>query len=101
MTTARVTVTLPADLVEDIDRLERNRSAFVFRAVRNELQRRRREHLRQSLRAPHTESRQMAEAGFAVWAQGLPREDVSGLVDPKAGTPVRWVPGKGWVEGRR
>jgi Arc/MetJ-type ribon-helix-helix transcriptional regulator len=101
MPTARVTVTLPADLVEDIDRLERNRSAFVLDAVRHELQRRRREQLRQSLRAPHPESREMAEVGFDAWAKGLPEEDVSGLVDPKAGTPVRWASGKGWVEGKR
>jgi len=43
----------------------------------------------------------LAESGFDDWASGLPEEDVSGLVDPKAGTPVRWVPGKGWVETKR
>ncbi len=45
MATARVTITLPAGLVEDIDRMERNRSSFVLEAVRRELQRRRREQL--------------------------------------------------------
>jgi len=53
MPTARVTVTLPADVVEDIDKLERNRSAFVLDAVRHELQQRRREQLRRSLEQPH------------------------------------------------
>ncbi len=101
MPSARVTVTLPADVVEEIDRMQRNRSAFVLDALRHELRRRRREQLRRSLRAPHRESRAMAETGFAAWARGLPEEDAAALVDPKAGTPVRWVPGKGWMEGGR
>ena len=101
MPVARVTVTLPADVVENIDRLDRNRSAFVLDAVRRELQRRRREQLRRSLQRPHPDSREMAEAGFDAWAGALPQEDVSGLVDPRAGTPVRWVPRRGWVEGKR
>lgn len=33
----RVTVTLPQDLVRDIDRREKNRSKFVAEAVRREL----------------------------------------------------------------
>lgn len=101
MATARVTVTLPADVVVDIDRLERNRSAFVLEAVRQALRRRQREQLRRSLEKPHPESRRLAQAGFDAWAGALPEEDVSGLVDPKAGTPVRWLPGKGWVRGKR
>jgi metal-responsive CopG/Arc/MetJ family transcriptional regulator len=32
-TTERVTVTLPAELVESIDRYERNRSRFIAEAV--------------------------------------------------------------------
>ena len=64
MPAARVTVTLPADLVEDIDRAERNRSAFVLEAVRRELRRRRREQLRRSLDAPHPETRKMVEVTY-------------------------------------
>ncbi len=101
MATARVTITLPAGLVEDIDRMERNRSSFVLEAVRRELQRRRREQLRRSLEKPHVETHLMAETGFEGWAKGLPEEVASDLVDPRAGTPVRWVAGKGWVEGKR
>ena len=101
MPTLRVTIPLPADVVENIDSLAHNRSAFIFDAVRHELRRRRREHLRRSLEKPHPESRELAEEGFEAWAKGLPEEDVSGLVDPKAGTPVRWGSGKGWVEGKR
>ncbi|MGC9972821.1 MAG: ribbon-helix-helix domain-containing protein [Bryobacteraceae bacterium] len=67
----RVTVTLPNDLVRDIDRREKNRSKFVAEAVRHELDHRRR-----------------------------PEEDAETLVDTSAGKPVRWVPGEGWVEGR-
>lgn len=98
--TARVTITLPADLVREIDRLEKNRSKFVLEGIRRELRRRRRETLRRSLRSPHPESVQLAEAGFDAWAESLPRDNVADLVDVKAGTPVRWVPGRGWVKGR-
>jgi hypothetical protein len=31
----------------------------------------------------------------------LPEEDAQDLVDSRAGHPIRWVPGKGWVEGRK
>src|SRR5512145_1995393 len=94
----RVTVTLPAEVVRDIDRLEKNRSRFVLEAVRRELQRRRREELQRSLRSPHPESEQLAEAGFDEWAASLPAEDAVDLVDVNAGKPVRWVPGEGWGE---
>jgi Arc/MetJ-type ribon-helix-helix transcriptional regulator len=97
-TSDRVTVTLPTEVVRDIDRLERNRSKFVLEAVRRELQRRRREQLRRSLRSPHPERERLAEAGFDEWAGSLPAEDAADLVDIEAGKPVRWVPGEGWVE---
>jgi hypothetical protein len=100
-TVERVTVTLPEDLVRDIDRLEKNRSKFVAEAVRRELDRRRRVELRVSLRSPHPESADFAERGFAEWASGLPEEDTEALVDSRAGKPVRWVPGKGWSERRK
>jgi hypothetical protein len=44
-TTERVTVTLPIDLLEGIDRFEHNRSRFIVQAVERELVRRRREGL--------------------------------------------------------
>jgi Arc/MetJ-type ribon-helix-helix transcriptional regulator len=94
----RVTVTLPGEVVRDIERQEKNRSKFVLEAVRHELQRRRRADLQRSLRAPHPDSGHLAEAGFDEWARGLPDEDAADLVDLQAGTPVRWVPGEGWVE---
>jgi Arc/MetJ-type ribon-helix-helix transcriptional regulator len=97
----RVTVTLPVEVVRDIDRLEKNRSRFVLEAIRRELQRRRRAELRRSLRNPHPESGHLAEAGFGEWAASLPAEEVADLVDVKAGTPVRWVPGEGWVEAHK
>jgi len=97
----RVTVTLPHDLVQDIDRREKNRSKFVADAVRNELDRRRREDLRISLMNPHPESAELAELGLQEWAGGLPDEDGASLVDLNAGTPVQWVPGEGWREIRK
>ncbi len=100
-TTERVTVTLPPDVVREIDRVERNRSRFIQIAVRHELERRRREELRRSIENPHPETIEMAEAGLADWAAGLPDEDAVGLVDPKAGKAVRWSTRKGWVEVKR
>ena len=100
-TNERVTVTLPADLVRDIDRLEKNRSRFIQEAARRELERRRRELLERSLRSPHPETAELADAGFAGWAASLPEEDAAGLVDLRAGTEVRWVLGVGWQEAGR
>jgi Arc/MetJ-type ribon-helix-helix transcriptional regulator len=96
----RVTVTLPDDLVRDIDRWEKNRSKFVAEAVRNELDRRRGAELRRSLQNPHPESAELAKQGLEEWTRGSPEENTDALVDSKAGKPVRWVPGEGWVEGR-
>ncbi len=95
----RVTVTLPDDLVRDIDRREKNRSKFVAEAVRRELDRRRRAELRRSLDNPHPEGGELAEQGLEEWSRGLPEEDAEALVDSSAGKTVRWVPGEGWVEG--
>ena len=96
----RVTVTLPSDVVRDIDRRSKNRSKFVAEAVRYELDRRRRDELHRSLQNPHAESAVLAEQGLEEWALSLPDEDTEALVDSSAGDPVRWVPGEGWVEGR-
>jgi len=99
-TIKRVTVTLPADLVESIDRIEKNRSRFIKDAVERELARRRHEELRRSLANPHPEAADLADAGFDEWAASLPPED-DALVDMKAGKPVRWIEGQGWVEDPR
>ena len=94
----RVTVTLPMDLVRDIDRREKNRSKFVADAVRHELDRRRREELRRSLHNPHPESVEFADEGLEAWTRNLPEDDTDALVDSSVGKAVRWVPGEGWVE---
>jgi len=96
-TTERVTVTLPVELVESIDRFERNRSRFIAEAVAHELVRRRRDGLLRSLKSPHPEAAELAETGLADWGASLPAGD-DGLVDVKGGTAVRWVEGQGWVE---
>lgn len=95
--TERVTVTLPAELVKEIDHFERNRSRFIAEAVEHELVRRRREGLLRSLQHPHPEAAELADMGLADWGASLPRDD-DGLVDVNAGKPVRWVEGQGWVE---
>lgn len=71
----RVTVSLPDDLIRDIDRREKNRSRFIAEAVRRELDRRRREELRRSLDNPHPESHEVAQLGFEEWSRGLPDEE--------------------------
>lgn len=100
MASERVTVTLPAEVVGDIDRRERNRSRFILDAVRRELKRREREELKRSLKSPHPETSELADAGFDDWAARLPDEKASDLLDLRAGRSVRWVPGRGWTDGK-
>ena len=94
----RVTVTLPADLLRDVDRWNKNRSKFVAEAVRNELEHRRRAELRLSLQNPHPDAESLADEGLADWAGRLPDEDTNALFDSTAGKAVRWVPDVGWTE---
>src|SRR6266511_1907842 len=94
-TTERVTVTLSADLVEGIDRLERNRSRFIAEAIEHELARRRRDALLSSVRSPHPETAEVADTGLGDGTSDLP--DDEGLVDVAGGTAVRWIEGQGWV----
>lgn len=94
----RVTVTLPIGLVEQIDRVERNRSRFIADAVEQELGRRRREALLRSISDPHPETTEPADASLGDWTSDLPAEE--NLVDSAAGTPVCWVEGTGWVRER-
>jgi post-segregation antitoxin (ccd killing protein) len=93
----RVTVTIPSDLLRDVDRLERNRSRFIQDAVRHEVERRRTEELARSLRNPHPESTLLAAEGMAEWAARMPGEDAEGLVRADAGRRVHWVEGQGWI----
>jgi len=93
----RVTVTLPEELVSEIDRWEENRSRFVLVAAERELEARRKEALELSLGNPHSESLQVAEAEFEDWDAGWTSEDEA-LVDEDKGRSVRWEPERGWVE---
>ena len=93
--TERVTVTLSAELLERIDRLERNRSRFIADAVEHELARRRRDALLSSVRSPHPETVDLVDGGLGDWTSDLPGDE--GLVDMTTGTPVRWVEGQGWT----
>ena len=95
--TARVTVTLAADLVDGIDRIERNRSRFIAEAVQHELMRRRQAGLLQSIHSPHADTAGLADTGLADWVSELSADD--DLVDVEEGTPVRWVEGQGWTKG--
>ncbi len=92
----RVTVTLPDELVDEIDRWESNRSRFVAEAAYRELAARKRRELERSLANPHQESSQIAEAGIEAWGQGW--VDDEDLLDENAGREIRWTDGGGWHE---
>lgn len=96
--TARVTITLASELVESIDRIERNRSRFIAEAVEHELTRRRQAALLQSIHSPHAESVALVDEGLTDWVSDLAADE--GLVDVDAGTAVRWVEGQGWRRSR-
>jgi hypothetical protein len=95
-TTERVTVTLPIELIESIDRVERNRSRFITQAVEHEIVRRRQAELLRSLQSPHPEAIELGEVGLAEWSASLPEGDES-LVGASSGQPVRWAEGLGWI----
>jgi hypothetical protein len=97
-TTERITITLPKALVRGIDQLERSRRRFITEAIEHELLRRRRGELLRSLQHPHPDAAELVETGLGEWTASLPH-DAEPLVDPAAGKPVRWIQGKGWVEG--
>lgn len=94
-TTTHVTTRLPAEPVQGIDRLDRNRSRFVAHAVERELARRHRDGLLQSLRSPHAEA-SILPTGVSDWMVDLPQEEA--LVDLATGTAVRWIEGTGWLD---
>ena len=99
MSLSRVTVTLPEDVVAEMDRGAANRSRFVLEAVTRELARRRRAALRLSLSSPYADSLVVAESGVGDWGRTLPAEDSEGLLEPSQGRRIRWVEGKGWRKG--
>ena len=94
MSSERVTVTLPQEMVREIDGHERNRSRFVRRAVAHELDRLRQERLRQSLDNPHVDSEVVAESGFSEWAE-MGSDGDQDLLDAAAGKEVRWDSNRG------
>jgi len=94
----RVTVTLPEELLAEMDQQTENRSLFVAEAVRAELHRRRKERLLLCLQQPHPESVEMAECGFREWV-AMAADGDSELLDPTRVRPIHWEPGLGWKEG--
>jgi hypothetical protein len=96
---ARITISLPAQLLEGIDRFERNRSRFIGAAVAHELERRRREGLLRSLANPHPETSEIAKARLSDWGASHPEDEE--LVDLAQGLAVSWVEGKGWLSDER
>ena len=97
MPATRVTVTLPDDLLAEMDRQVENRSLFVAEAIKAELVRRREQRFVEALRNPHPESAEMADLGFREWTS-LSDDGDAALIDPAALRPVRWDPASGWDE---
>jgi hypothetical protein len=96
-TIKRIPVTLPADLLDKIDRVDADRKRFIVAAIEHELAYRRRHGLRRSITAPHPATLALREAALDNWAAHLPDEV---LVDAWAGTPVQWLEGRGWTIDR-
>ncbi len=92
-------MTLPRELVADIDRRERNRSRFIREAVRREMERRKREAFRSSLSQPHEESAEAEELGLEEWL-GTSGREADQLLDPDAGVDIRWKPEFGWTRAK-
>lgn len=97
MPRARITITLPEEVVDDIDRHARNRSRFVLEAVEKELEHRRRQELLASLSNPHPQCGEIAEGGLEEWGDWGAEGDEE-LLDPGGGRSVRWSPDGGWSE---
>ena len=97
MASERVTITLPHEMVQEIDGRERNRSRFVQQAVARELDRLRQEELQRSLDNPHTDSETVAESGFSEWADLADAGDRE-LLDAGAGQQIQWSEDEGWIK---
>lgn len=98
MPSQRITITLPAHLVRQIDSRTHNRSSFILEAVRREIERRRTEALRKSLDSPHPQSQTLSGQGLEDWADALPADDVDEMLDGDSGRDVSWSPTRGWVQ---
>ena len=94
----RVTITLPNEILQEIDREEKNRSRYILDAIEREIARRRLAALETSLENPHPESAALESSDVANWIQA--GEADSDLLDVNGGTCVKWT-ADGWVEGER
>jgi hypothetical protein len=92
----RVTITLPSEILSEIDREEKNRSRFILEAVQREIVRRRKEALATSLDHPHPESQSLEASDLTEWF-GTGEGDASRLLDSDAGMDIQWIPDEGWV----
>ena len=97
MSKSRVTVTLPSELLVDIDKEDENRSRFILEAIRRELEWRKLQQLHLSLESPHPETSEWEKLGVENYARSLPPQ-ADDLVLPGAGQAIRWIPGEGWVK---
>jgi hypothetical protein len=97
MASERVTISLPEEMVQEIDGRERNRSRFVQRAIAGELERLRQQELQRSLDNPHTDSEVVAETGFSEWADQAAADDQE-LLDASSGKEIRWDADRGWIK---
>lgn len=92
----RISVSLPEELVNEIDRSAPDRDSFVAEAVKHELTRRQKDGLQASLEYPHAKTLLVAEAPLCEWPEGVPADEWSDVLDEDSGEEIRWVEGKGW-----
>jgi len=95
---SRVTITLPTEILSEIDRGDKNRSRFILEAVQREIVRRKKEALQRSLTQPHPDSQALESADLQAWFQAG-EGDASELLDFNEGVEVHWIPGTGWMQG--
>ncbi len=91
-------MSFPPEMVQDIDRMERNRCKLIQEAVQHELQRRRHASLVRSLQNPHPETQELTDLGLEDWATRIPEIPADEILDLRLGVDVSWVPDQGWHE---
>ena len=88
--TERVTVTLPEEVVREVDRHEQNRSRFVLQAIQHELERRRRDASRRSIEHPPSVTPSSSPTNASRLSRLFP--SLAHQVKARCTLPFDWVP---------
>ena len=96
MAAQRIALTLPSEVITEIDRTTHDRDSFVEDAVRHEIDRRREDQLRRSLDDPHPETSKAVGSSPSNWPTGVPHDEWDELLRSELGEEIRWEEAKGW-----